>query len=173
MSNIIIAFSKDKACDVISGILKQNGIIFTHTVKTSSALRQACTQLENAIVICNNRFMDENIFNIIQDFHENFTFVVIGDYSQIDALDDDKCYKVSVPIQKEEFLSIIDLAIYKHSEKVKDINKKNLNKAKDILINKLNMSEENAHKYIQQKSMNTGKNIHQICKLIIKKYSSN
>lgn len=170
MNDLIIAFSNPKASDIINNILKQNGIVCTHIVKTSSALRQVCARLDNAIIICNTNFTDEVIYSVIEDFYENFTFIVIGDYSQIDILDDNKCYKVCTPLKQSDLLTIIDLAIYKNSEKIKAINKQILNQAKSLLITKLNMTEEKAHRYIQKKSMDTGKNMLQICKLIIKKY---
>lgn len=169
-NNIIIAFSSNKICNNISYILNKNGINYTYVCKTGYNLRKCCSFYENGIIICGTNFIDEPIYNIIEDFYKDFIFLLIGNIHTIGLYSDEKVYKLSPPLKQEDIINALDVAYYKNSENIENKNNEIIKKAKNLLIKNNNFTEETAHKYIQKKSMDSGKkNIH-IAKLIIDKY---
>lgn len=171
-NNVIIAFSSDKICSKIINILKKNGIKYDYVFKTCVALRNALYLYENAIILCGTDFVDEPTYQIIQDFYEDFTFLLLGNIDKINIFSDKMVYKIPTPIKQEDIINGIYIAYYKNEEKYEQKKAKYIQKAKQILIQNKNFTESQAHKYIQQKSMETGKkNIH-IAKAIIKKYEN-
>lgn len=171
-NNIIIAFSSDKICSKIINILKKNGINYDYVFKTGANLRKALTIYENAIILCGTDFVDEPTYQIIQDFYEDFTFLLLGNLDKINIFPNHIVYKIPTPIKQEDIINSIYIAYYKNEEKYEQKKIKYIQKAKQILIETQNFSEQQAHKYIQQKSMDAGKkNIH-IAKAIIKRYEN-
>lgn len=172
MPNIILAFSSEKTCNSIGSVLKISGLQVNHICKSGSNLRQYCGRLSNGIIICSSRFTDENIYTIIDDFHSNFTFIVIDYSGNLLHIDNNKCISVSLPVKQNELSSLFHLALYQNEEKVKVANKKLMSDAKNILQKHYNKTEEQAHKYIQKKSMDTGKPINEVCRSLLLKYSN-
>ena len=169
-NNLIIAFSSDKICNNIISILTKNGINYDYVCKSGATLRKCCSYYENGIILCGTTFIDESIHNIIEDFYESFIFILLGSIDKINIYNDEKVYKLCTPIKSEDIISAIDIAYYKNTENIKLKNYKIIEQAKSLLIKNYNLSEENAHKYIQKKSMNSGKKNIDIAKLILKKY---
>lgn len=169
-NNIIISFSSDKICKNVSSILNKNGINYTHICKTGANLRKYCSFYENGIVLCGTNFIDEVSFNIIEDFYEDFIFILIGRIDKINMYSNEKVYKLCVPVKEEDIIDAINIAYYKNSENIKNKNKKIIEEAKNLIMAKKNFTEPLAHKYIQKKSMETGKKNIEIAKFIISKY---
>lgn len=169
-NNIIIAFSSDKICHNISFILNKNGINYDYICKTGSSLREHCSYCENGIIICGVTFVDEAIYSIIEDFCESFSFILIGSSDKLTLYDNEKVYTLATPVKQEDIINALDMAFYKNSESIKNKNNKIIEEAKILLMKHNNFNEDLAHKYIQKKSMNTGKKNIDIANLIIKKY---
>ncbi len=169
-NNIIIAFSSDKICNNISSILNKNGINYDYICKTGANIRKCCSYCENGIIICGVTFIDEPIYNIIEDFYQNFIFILLGSTDKLNMYNDEKTYKLSTPIRQEDIINAIDIARYKNNENIKKNKIKLIEEAKNLLILYKNFTEPLAHKYIQKKSMETGKKNIDIAKLIIDKY---
>ncbi len=169
-NNIIIAFSSNNICNSISNILNKNGIDFDYICKTASSLRKCCSYYENGIIICSTSFLDEPIYNIIEDFYKDFIFILIGSNDKLNLYSGEKVYKLCTPIKQEDIISSLDLAYYKISENLQNKKHKILKEAKNLLMLNYNICEEQAHKYIQKKSMDTGKKNIDIAKIIINKY---
>ena len=169
-NNILIAFSSDKICKNIVTILNKNGIPYDNICNTGSCLRKYCSYYNNGIVLCGASFSDETSYNIIEDFYEDFVFLLMGNIDKINIYSDKKAYKLSTPVKEEDIINAINLAYYKNNENIKNKNIKLIKNAKDLLIKHNGFSENMAHKYIQQKSMQTGKKNIEIAKIIINKY---
>ena len=169
-NNIIIGFSSDKICSNIINILNKNGISYDCVCKTGASLRKSCSYYENGIILCQTSFIDEPTYNIVQDFYKDFIFLIIGNIDKLSLYDNNIVYKLVTPVKQEDIINALDLAFYKNSENIKEKNNKIINKAKELLMLNNNFTETNAHKYIQKKSMDTGKKSIDIAKLIIKKY---
>ena len=95
---------------------------------------------------------------------------MFGSIDKINIYSDEKVYKISTPIKHEDIINYIDMACYKNTQNIKEKNNKIIEEAKRLLILYNNFTEENAHKYIQKKSMDNGKKNIDIAKLIIAKY---
>ncbi len=169
-NNIIISFSSDKICKNISYILNKNGINYIKICKTGSSLRKCCSYYENGIVLCSPNFVDEITFNIIEDFYEDFIFLLIGSVDKLNIYNNENIYKLYTPVKEEDIINAINISCYKNSEKIKAKHTKIIEEAKTLIMLNTHSTEPLAHKYIQKKSMETGKKNIEIAKYIISKY---
>lgn len=168
-NNIIIAFSSNKICNNVISILTKNGIRYTCICKSGASLRKCCSYYENGIIICGSSFIDEPTYNIVEDFYKIFTFIMLSSIDKLNIYDDNKVYKLSTPIKSEDIISTIYIAYYTNLENIKLKDEKTIKKAKNILMQIYNIPENTAHRYIQKKSMDSGKKNIDIANLIIKK----
>ena len=67
--------------------------------------------------MCGTDFVDEPTYQIIQDFYEDFTFLLLGNIDKINIFSDKMVYKIPTPIKQEDIINGIYIAYYKNEEK--------------------------------------------------------
>jgi len=170
--NTFIAFSNDKVKNSTKKMLNTMGIDVNFICSNGFELKKQLEYYNNGIIICGFKLNDANITEVIPDISERFNIVLIGSVTQLEMCENERILKLAVPLSKQDFIYSIIMLANMNSEKVTyNIRNKDENKiiqyAKEILINRYNMTEEQAYRYIQKKSMNSGKKIVEIAKAII------
>lgn len=172
-NNIIVAFSNEKLSNNISGILAKSGMGMCYVCSNFMEVRKQCAYLGGGILICGYKLADEAIISVIDDISERFNIMLIGNLSQLDLCDDEKVFKLAVPLKREDLLYSVtmlanmNLQSTYHMSIRKENEVKIIDKAKSILIDKYSMTEEQAHRYIQRKSMNTGVKMIDVAQAIV------
>lgn len=170
-NNIIIGFHSKKICLNISNVLNSYGIKADFICQSGAKLREMATYFGEGVIILGEKFSDEFSINIINDFWQNFNIIFIGNLAQINICEDKKAYKLVTPLKQEELISAIEMQLFKDTpRKIKqNKDKEILNKAKKILFEKYNFTEEKAHKFIQKMSMEKRQKMLETANYIIEK----
>lgn len=170
-NNIIIGFHSKKVCLSILNVLNNYGINTNFVFQSGLKLREMANYLGEGVIIIGESFSDELCINIIEDFWQDFNIIIIGNFEKINICEDKKAYKLATPLRQEEFISAIEMQLYKDTPKKikKNLENEILNKAKKLLFEKYNFKEDKAHKFIQKISMQKRKKIIDIAKYIIEK----
>lgn len=171
-NDILIAFSNDKIITSITKLLKSEGLQISYACNTGFELITQLQYFSSGIIICGSKFRDISITNLVYDIPEYFSVIVIGTYSQLESIENERLFKLSVPLNREDLICSINMLNLETNLQC-NIKKRNdednilINNAKKLLIDRYNMSEEQAYRYIQKKSMNTGKRMENIAKDIL------
>ncbi len=176
-ANVMVAFSSGKVSEKVVKMLKYGGIYTSAVFKSFGELQKQIDFYNGGTIICGYKLSDSSIVQIIDDIPDNFNIILIGDKSQIEMCDDDRVFKLSVPLNKDELvcsvmmLINVDISTYfkPAAERSKD-EKKIILKAKEILITCYGMTESQAYRYMQKKSMDTGVKMISIAKIILGKH---
>ncbi|MBR1738394.1 MAG: ANTAR domain-containing protein [Firmicutes bacterium] len=171
---VIIAFKNDTVSENVSRMLKSGGINTTVTCSTAAEIRKQCLYLGEGIIICGYSFADSSIMTLIDDIPESFNVILIGKFEQICMCDDERIFKLAVPLKREDLIYSVSMMMNfdesgdYHKPKIKSDEKNELiEEAKRVLIDKYDITEEQAHRYIQKKSMDTGRKIVDIARAIL------
>lgn len=170
-NNIIIGFHSKKICLSISNVLNNYGICPDFICQSGAKLREIANYLSEGVIILGEKFTDEFSINIIEDFWQSFNIILIGSFSQINICEDKKAYKLITPLKQEELISAVEMQLFKDTpKKIKQNNDKEiLTKAKKLLFEKYNFTEDKAHKFIQKISMKNRQKMIDTAKYIIDK----
>lgn len=173
-NNIIVAFKNKKISDTIVKILKLGGIGILTQCSSGSEVKKLISYCRSGILICGYSLKDTSIVSFIDDIPESFNIILIGNYSQINLCDNERLFKLAVPLSKSDLIYSVTMLMniekryntassFTRDESEKSV----IEDAKHLLIDKYNMSEEQAHRYMQKKSMNTGIKLIEIAKIIL------
>lgn len=165
---IIIAFSSSKITKSIISIFNKNGITDYISCQNLAMLKKYCHSYQNAVVISSCFLSGESLYDFMES--SSYSFIIIDTKDKLNLCNND-IYKLTLPLKLEDLILAIDICIYNQEEKVKREKEKLIKKAKQKLMSSLDISEDKAHKYLQKKSMQTGKKIEQIAKAILLKLS--
>lgn len=171
-NNIFIAFDNRKIALTIAKILITNGNNVAAVCKSSLELIDKLRYYSGGIVITGCVFDKIRNEYIIDEIPQEFSVVVIANKSQLDNFPDGRVFKLAMPLQKNDLLCSIDMLLAVESNfKPKAVksgdDEKIIEKAKSLLIDIYSMSEKQAYRYIQKKSMDTGQRMVDIARIIL------
>ncbi len=170
--NIFLAFSGKKLAASIAKMLIYEGYKITSAAKNISDINSFFHYYRDGIIIMGCTFDGVHINNIIHDIPDGFTVILIGSKEQLVTCDGDNVFKLAVPLHKidlicaVEMFSTIDSAYNPGSSKSSE-DEKLILRAKHTLIDTYSMTEEQAHRYMQKKSMDTGRKLVDIARIIL------
>ena len=165
--DVIVALNNEETSQKIKSILVGNGFNVIAVCKYGNELIRSIKQLSPSIVICGYKFKDMNLLNIFESTGDDCSFLAIVNepYKSIIQEETD-IICISSPINTI-LLNTLDI-IYQSERKINRLKKKVNNlelkineriiieKAKGLLMDEKGLSEEEAYRYIQKNSMDSG-----------------
>lgn len=173
-NNVFIAFRSGKAGNKVAAMLKTGGIHYNAVCTTSSELLTKINMFEDGVIVCGNRFKDTVLIDVLDFIPDNFHILAIGTMDTLDDLPNDRVFKLTVPLNRTDLIYSVSMLMNLdnhraliHNQFRTEDEEMIIQQAKGILIHKYHMTEEQAHRYMQTKSMNTGEKMINIARLIL------
>lgn len=170
--NIFIAFDNRKTAVSIAKILIANGNNVVSIAKSSAELLKVINYYYGGIIIAGYVFDGVRSDKLLDSVCDDYNVIVLGNKMQLDNIDNEKIFKLSMPLQKNDLVCSVEMlmtidAQYKPIVHKDQNEEKIILKAKHLLIDMYSMTEEQAHRYMQKKSMDTGRKLIEIAKIIL------
>jgi len=189
MENVLIVSSSDKGILYISELLNSVSICKINTANSCSQARRILLERDFDLVVINAPLQDETgeSFALHVASRENTQVILIVKREIFEAVaalcEVEGILTISKPVNKYIFLSALFLARSVHN-KLKKIKSENdqlrkriediriVDRAKCILISLFNMSEKEAHRYIEKQAMDMRITKRTVAERIIKTYEN-
>lgn len=177
MPSIIIAFPKIEDATNIKNALVRNGYEVNATCTTGAQVIGIANDLDGGIILCGYRFPDMHYSELNNYLPKGFEMLLVASALKLEECTDNNIVCLSMPIKMQDLLNTLQMMSYNYSKrKKKDKDKPKLrseedkiiiSKAKLVLMERNNMSEEEAHRYIQKTSMDSGTNLVEMAEMIL------
>lgn len=170
--NVFVAFSQRKTALNVAKIVVANGMHVACVTTGLTELRKHIHAYNNGIIVCGYQFKDDYVVDFFEDVPETMSIVLIGNRAQLEACNNERVFKLAVPLQRVDLVCSLNM-IASMWDCMAAANQRNpkeekiINRAKDLLIERYSMSEEQAHRYMQKKSMDTGVKLVDIAKIVL------
>ena len=155
MNNIVIAFPKKEVANSIKKILAQSGYTVTAVANTGASALSSMNGLNMGIIICGYRFSDMMYSEIYEYMPREF----------------------QMPLKVHELLQTVEMMDYTITRRRKKLRQRPkvrskedqemLSSAKAVLMERNGFSEEEAHRYIQKRSMDNGTGLVETAQMIL------
>lgn len=177
MVNIIVAFPKAENAESIKRILLRSGYPVDAVATTGAQALQFANSLKGGILICNYRFVDMMYTELYEYLPPSFQMLLVAspDVCSERQIADLMC--LAMPLKVHELVHTLEMISYSIARKRKkermqpkqrsEEEQKLLNGAKDLLMERNNMTEEEAHRYIQKRSMDNGTGLVETAQMIL------
>lgn len=177
MSCIVIAFSKMEHAQNIKRILSQSGYSVTAVCNTGAAVLQNISHLEQGILICGSRFTDMVYTELYEYLSPGIQMLLLASPAVVANKDIKDIVCLEMPLKVHELLETVKMMeySYKRLKKKQHTQSKGrtkeeqqlLQKAKQILMERNALTEEEAHRYIQKRSMDNGVGLIETAQMIL------
>ncbi|MDD6327725.1 MAG: ANTAR domain-containing protein [Eubacteriales bacterium] len=181
MGSIIIALSKTENTNTIAGIIRGSGLPYDISIcDTGAQVLQVANNRDFGVVICSKRLRDMSYIELADMLPECFGTVIFTKDASVECVRHNMV-KLMMPFHKSDLLDTIEMVTANFVRKPKkkrelppkrsDDEKKLIDKAKLVLINRNGMSEPEAFRYIQKNSMDCGRKFVETAQMILTLYS--
>lgn len=167
MKNIIVAFPKKNTAMLLRNVLTENGLYVSHICATGASVLRIAADMRSGIIITASMLSDMSAVLLSERLPAGFDVVAITSQGREEYMGN--FISLPLPLDRQEFLSTVEiLASSDASFTDRNQNEREIiSNAKTVLMKMHNMTEMQAHKYLQKQSMKKSKKMVEIAKEII------
>ncbi|MCC8028716.1 MAG: ANTAR domain-containing protein [Lachnospiraceae bacterium] len=177
MTGIIIAFPKADMGNKIKSILVRSGFRVSGVCTNGAQTIQEANELQYGVLVCSYRLPDMIYRELKEYLPAGFQMVAITSREDWAENGDSDVVSLSQPLKVHELVSTVEMVAYsveRTKRKMRQQPRKRtgeeqdlIDRAKGILMNRNNMTEEEAHRYLQKTSMDNGTSFTETAQMIL------
>lgn len=175
---IIVAFLKLEDAKNLKIVLNRNGFDDILTCNSAHQVIRGANESDGGIVVCGYRLTDMHYSELFGYLPREFSMLLVASPPKLADCCSHEIVCLAMPFRTQEFISTVFMMTMdiekelkrrkkslpkKRTEKEQQI----INSAKALLIERNSMTEEEAHKYIQKLSMDSGNNLVETAEMIL------
>ena len=167
LGGVIVACKDSGMCDKLSRTLAAAGInVLGVATRGASALQKASGYYgERGVLLCSYAMSDMTASELYRIMPDNFEMVVLLTARQR-AISDGGVLCLNIPINRGDLINTVRMltdqqppAVQHRPEARSESDKEIIFRAKTLLMERNNMSEPEAHRFLQRQSMNSGETL--------------
>ena len=177
MANIIVAFSKPEDAKSIKNILMRNGFLVIAVCTSGAQVLSQLDDLNSGIIVCGYRLTDMLYSELHDCMSPEFSMLMISSPSKWSAGTPEQVVCLPMPLKVHDLVGTLEMIVQAQARRRKKLRQQPkqrdekeraiINQAKALLMERNNMTEEEAHRYIQKCSMDSGTNMLETAQMVI------
>ena len=176
MISIVVVFPKLDDAKNIRNLLARNGYQVVGVCSTGAQVLQIADRLDGGIIVCGYRFNDMMYSELRECLPSCFEILLVASQHVLAGCEMEGVVGLGMPIRIGDLVNTLEMLCGPIARKRKKQKarpkertaeeKKVIEDAKKLLMERNHMTEEEAHRYIQKCSMDSGNNMVEAAKMI-------
>ena len=178
MDKIVVAFENDNNRKRICELLESSGITIRGSCRSGTEAIRTIRKMSGGIVVCGYKLPEMTVTDLAYDLGSLAMILAIAPAQQLELCRNENVFKLPTPFSRGDLVSSIRMLLQMEAKHFKSApprrsekETEEINKAKEILMSKNGMTEEEAHRFIQRRSMDSGAKAIETARMIIETYS--
>lgn len=178
VDRIVVAFSNENNRSRIAELLEVSNHPAKKLCRSGKEAIRSIREMGHGIVVCGYKLTDMTADDLAYDLGDAALVLVVAPPTMLDMCENISLCRLPTPIKRADLIATIEMLIEIESQKApsaktnrSDEEKELINEAKMLLMEKCAMTEPEAHRFIQKKSMDTGFKLISTARIIIRSYS--
>lgn len=176
MLSIIVVFPKAEDGKSIKNVLIRFGYEVQAVCTSGAQAISLANELDEGIIICGYRYPDMHYLELYNYLPRAFQMLLIASPAKLEECMNNEIICLGMPLKTKDFMNTLEMMTYQYMRQKKkkaagkkrsQAEKDTIAKAKIVLMERNNMSEEEAHRYIQKTSMDSGTNMVETAEMIL------
>ena len=177
MDRIVVAFANEEAQRRIQRLLASDGWEPAACCASGAEAIRTVRKLGSAIVICGFKLRDMTASDLAADLRSTAVLLVVSSAVNLDMCEGENLYKLATPAARSDFFATLDMLrrfeeknLHHPPPKRKEADQKLIRTAKELLMDVNRMTESEAHRFLQKRSMDSGMKLVETAQYIIDTY---
>lgn len=174
MAKFVVAFRDRVTAETIASLLRESGYEVVRICSAGDEIKRAFNLIQDGILICGVRFKDRTIDQIMEDLNEHVEVLCISKTEAQPGYHSARVFHLSPPVRKSVLAAWADMLIQLHYQKLphrENTDRQTIDEAKQKLMLEMDLSEAEAHRYLQKLSMRLGIRMTQAAEQILQKHT--
>ncbi len=177
MSNVVVVFPKKETAANIRNVLVRGGIDVSGTCTTGAQALHFADNFDDGIIICGYKLQDMLYLELRECIPESFEILLIASPDKWSQGLVKGVVGLPMPIKVYDLLNTVEMMLQtmqrrrrKKKEAAKNRNQEQkvlIDQAKALLMVRNKMTEEEAHRYLQKSSMDSGTNMLETAQMVL------
>ena len=177
MTNIIVVLPKLEEAKGVKSILVRSGFQVTGICTTGTQAISQADGLNDGIVICSYKLADMIYTELHEDLPEGFEMLLMASQNLISECYGNGIVCLSMPLKVQDLINTVNMILMQQERKRRKEKKKPklrsekeqnyISNAKMMLMQRNHLSEDDAYRYIQKSSMDSGTNMVETAQMLL------
>lgn len=177
LTNIVVAFSKRENAVNIRNILARSGVEVSAVCLTGAKVLQHAEMWSPGIVICGSRLQDMPYTELKELLPDGFDILLIASSDRWIGSLPEGIVGLPSPLKVYDLINTLEMMCQAQESRRKKRRqtagrrssgeRQIIEKAKALLMERNSMSEEEAHRYLQRTSMESGRNMTETAQMVL------
>ncbi len=177
MADIIVAFPRLDDAKNLRKLLIRNGYDVNVICDSGAQVVSAVNSLDGGVVICGYKFSDMHYSEIVEYLPKGFQMLLCASPVKLADCDIRELVTLAMPFKVQDLLNTLEMMMVQYNRwkkkqkskpKVRTQNdRKVITIAKELLMERNQMTEDEAHHYIQKLSMDSATNMVETATMIL------
>lgn len=177
MIGVIVVFPKTEEVKGIRNLLVRNGIQVVAACTTGAQAITFFEDFDEALIVCGYKLKDMLYNQLLEDMPDTYEMLVVASRNHYAECDRSKVVCLAMPIKAQELVETANILLdglyqkrKKRKTRPKQLSQEEravIESAKLRLMEQKKMSEEEAHRYLQKQSMDTGVNMVETAQMVL------
>lgn len=175
MEKVVVAFESAKSGERIREILESSGTAGCVVCRSADQVRRLVHKQHIGAVVCGYKLSDDVSENLFHDLPDYCSMLLIASQEQLDMLGTEDIFKLAAPVSRGDLTASVRMLIQFSHRLEKFIRPQRsveeravIESAKELLMARNGMTEEEAHRFLQKRSMDTGAKMVQTAQLVLR-----
>ncbi len=172
MERVLVAFENERTCGKIRQLLEQTGTARTLGCRTAAEVKVLMAQQRIPTVICGYKFPDATARELFYDLPEGRTMLLIAPANFLEA-GEPGLFQLSTPLSRASLLETLEEALSAAGKDLRPARSEEeealIFQAKLWLMERYRLDEEQAHRLLQRKSMDSGSKLSDTARRILER----
>lgn len=175
--NIIVVFPKIEHAKSVRSILQKSGYTVDAVCTSGAQALRAAGDFDSGMIICTYRLPDMAYRELYEYLTPRYDMLLIGSAKQIAERETADIVGLCTPLKVHELLQTVAMmaeisARKKKLKRKKPVprcaqEKRTIDQAKTLLMERNHLTEEEAHRYLQKRSMENGTGLTETAQMIV------
>ena len=173
VEKVVVAFENGANCKRICDMLESGGVARTIPAHSAGEVRRIVTRSDIGVVVCGYKFQDGTAAQLYEELPETCSLLVVAHQSRLDFLRDD-IFRLHAPISKAGLCASVRMLFQMNRKMSRYLRPRRnqeeedlIREAKALLMERNQMTEEQAHRWMQKQSMNNGVKLAQTARVVL------
>ena len=176
MERIIVAFPSEEARRRIQRMLESEGYAPLCCAAGSEAIR-AARKHSASIIVCGFHLRDMTATDLAASLIDIAALLVVSTAANLDFCEGENLFKLATPSRRADFFASLELLRKfelknrRAAQPRQEEDQRLIRRAKELMMEINRMTETEAHRFLQKRSMDTGAKLTETARIIVASYT--
>ena len=174
VESVIVALEGEESCERIGEILESGGTADCVICRSAAEVKRTVSHQRITTVICGFKLPDQTAQDLFEDLPTSCAMLMVAVQGLLDLCQNEDIFRLASPVSRGDLIASVRMLIQighrlekfvrpQRTEEERSI----IQTAKELLMDRHGMTEEQAHRFLQKKSMDSGARMVQTAKLVL------